>query len=286
MRDWLHDNRRPLMRAAAVAALAGGYYWYHLEPAPITGRRRFMGLSSSQEGQLAKASFHQIISQYQHAILPSSHPAARHVERVAQRILDALPPDLIPPDTRWRVFVIESPETANAFVLPGGEIFVFTGLLPVAQSEAGLATILGHEIAHQLARHGAEKLAFYQFFSIASRIVQFMLTGDLHGLPFGSLLQNLLLYLPFSRKCETEADYIGVLLMAKACYDPHEAIGLWERMHRHSQGREPPAFLSTHPSSVHRTERMREWMPKAMAEYENAACQDTDRHMRGWLLNR
>lgn len=160
--------------------------------------------------------------------------------------------------------------------LLGGDIFVFTGLLPVAETEDGLATIIGHEIAHKLARHSAEKMSFYQFFTIASKLVQIFVMGSDHGLPFGDLLQQLFLFLPFSRQCETEADYIGLLLMARACYDPQQAVGLWQRMQTKHRDKDPPAFLSTHPSSAKRIEKIREWLPKAQREYEAAGCYQRD----------
>lgn len=117
-RDWIYDRRTTLFRAGMVAAGAGGYYWYHLEPTPITGRRRFMALSPKTEAQLAELSLRQIIQEYQGAILPAGHPVVRFVEKVTRRVLAAIDPSLLSPDTRWRIFVIDAP-TANAFVLPG-----------------------------------------------------------------------------------------------------------------------------------------------------------------------
>lgn len=234
-----------------------------------------MSMSEAQENQLAEMSLHQVLEQYRGSILPRNHPTVRHVERVARRILGTLEPALVNTGTRWRVFVVDAP-TANAFVLPSGDIFVFTGLLPIANSEAGLAAIIGHEVAHKLARHGAEKMSFYHFFSLASTLVQIFITGgtDWGVGPLSSILQNLFLFLPFSRKCEVEADYIGLLLMARACYDPREAVGVWERMQKSGQGREAPAFISTHPSHEHRIEKIQTWLAEAQRVYEDAGCTD------------
>lgn len=234
-----------------------------------------MSMSEAQENRLAEMSLHQVIEQYRGSILPRGHPAVRHVERVTRRIIDALDPSLVAAGTRWRVFVIDAP-TANAFVLPSGDIFVFTGLLPVASSEAGLAAIIGHEVAHKVARHGAEKMSFYHFFSLASTLVQIFITGgtDWGVGPLSGILQNLFLFLPFSRKCEVEADYIGLLLMARACYDPREAIGVWERMQEGSQGRGVPAFISTHPSHGHRIEKIQAWVAEAQRAYKDAGCSE------------
>lgn len=269
-RDWLYSQRKTISRAALVTVGAGGYYWYHLEDTPITGRRRFMAMSEAQEKVISELSFRQVIQEFHGAILPPTHPAVRYVERVASKIIASISPRLIAPETQWRIFVVDSP-VANAFVLPGGEIFVFTGILPVAANEDGLAAIIGHEVAHKLARHGAEKMSVYQFFTVAFNILQIFIVGDL-GSPLRDLLQELFLFLPFSRKCEKEADYIGILLMAKACYDPEQAIGLWERMSRAAKGPQPPAIMSTHPSNQARIDNIRKWLPQALKEYENAGC--------------
>lgn len=147
--------------------------------------------------------------------------------------------------------------TANAFVLPGGKVFVHSGLLDVCGSEDSLAAVLGHEIAHQTASHVAERLSGVWIGNITAGSL-FFLAGALPGLALFSLwnfaggmyLQNLLYYLPMGRKQETEADYVGLMMMSEACYDPHKAVTFWQRMHAIQQkgGTEVPEMLSTHPS--------------------------------------
>lgn len=284
---WLHRHRKSLIRVGAFGGAAGSFYIYHLEEAPITRRRRFMNMSPKQETYLADASFEQIMQEYKHALLPPNHSLVRYVEKVAEKIVAAVEDRF--PDQRnaqWQVFIINAP-TANAFVLPGGQIFVFRGLLSVAENEAGLATILCHEIAHKLARHSAEKMSYYQFFNLAALIGRFVLTGEIGTSPIEGIMRDLLLFLPFSRKCETEADYIGLLLMAKACYDPRESVNLWRRMQEYAdrqseQGArsgvvQPPTFLSTHPSNTKRIEKLQEWMPEAVRVYEESGCLDMRR---------
>lgn len=148
-------------------------------------------------------------------------------------------------------------ETANAFVLPGGKVFVHSGILNVARNEAAVAAVLGHEIAHNAASHAAERLsaAWVGNLTIGSL---FFLAGALPGLALfgawtfvgGFFLQDLLFYLPMDRKQESEADCIGLMMMAEACYDPREAVGFWQRMERIQKmgGQEVPEMLSTHPS--------------------------------------
>src|SRR5262249_12287130 len=160
----------------------------------------------------------------------------------------------------------------NAFCLPGGKIVVYTGILPVAETDAGLATVLGHEISHALAHHGAERMAQQRMVQIG----ELAATGSLNdmdpqrrmavlrainaGAQFGILR--------YSRKHESEADHMGLLLMAAAGYDPHEAIKFWERMEKVSAGaRKPPEFMSTHPSHQTRIADLHRWLPEAMKLY-------------------
>lgn len=194
--------------------------------------------------------------------------------------------------SNWRIFVVNAPGIANAFVLPGGQIFVFTGILPVAATDAGIAAILGHEIAHKLARHIAEKVSKYQFFGITLTLLQLIVTGGIGG--SGGMLSDMFQYfvlnLPHSRRCEVEADEIGLYLMAKACYNPEEAIGLWRRMEEHGKKERGlvtadkiPSFLSTHPSHKTRLEKINAWLPRAKAIYDAGGCSEMQRRKRMFL---
>jgi metalloendopeptidase OMA1, mitochondrial len=141
----------------------------------------------------------------------------------------------------------------NAFVIPGGKVFVFSGILPIAKNDDGLAAILGHEIAHNLARHGAERMSSMVMLEPIRWLLIFLdSTGYTMGLGrlLGEVALDLGLSRPASRKQESEADYIGLLMMAKSCYDPAEAVKVWERMEKaqKAQGQEVPQWLSTHPS--------------------------------------
>jgi predicted Zn-dependent protease len=166
---------------------------------------------------------------------------------------------------------------ANAFCLPGGKIVVFTGILPYAKTEAGLATVMGHEMAHAIARHGSQRLLRSSMAQTVMMGASFSI-GDMDpqqrqavmaalgaGAQYGVLL-------PFSRDHEAEADEMGLIYMARAHYDPRESISFWERMSE-SGGRTPPEFMSTHPAHETRIERLRAAMPKAIAEYERAKSQ-------------
>lgn len=195
------------------------------------------------------------------------------VERVAARIIEAAKVSRYAETAKqfdWQVSVIKDDKTQNAFALPGGKIAVYTGIFPVAQNEAGLAAILGHEVTHALARHGSERMS--QGLLAQGAVTAASLGAASQGISpaiaelAGGALAQYGFILPYSRKHESEADYIGLLLAADAGYDPHEALHVWERMEQMSQG-QPPQFLSTHPSHGTRITQIEQWMPEAMSHY-------------------
>ncbi len=173
---------------------------------------------------------------------------------------------------QWDFKVIEE-QQANAFCLPGGKVAVYTGILPITKDEAGLAVVLGHEVSHAIARHGAERVS-------QNLLVEVGLAGTMAALSKGDpkTVQNvgaLLgagasvgLLLPWGRAQESEADHLGLIYMAKAGYDPHVARDLWLRMAEASKGSgRPPEFLSTHPAEATRVKQIEGWIPEAMQYY-------------------
>lgn len=236
---------------------------------PETGRVSHVGMSPQQEAALGLQSYQQVLGQSQTV---SSGPDYEMVKRVASRLAAVTGPAA--KDFQWEVSLVQSDEV-NAFCLPGGKIVVYTGILPVAQNEAALATVMGHEMAHAVSRHGSQRV-FQQ------NITQTAMTGlagslsDMDyekqravlgalgaGAKFGVLM-------PFSRKHESEADEIGLMYMARAGYDPQESIRFWKRMEQLGGGGNQPEFLSTHPANGTRIKQLEEWMPKALEEYRNA----------------
>lgn len=235
---------------------------------PVTGRSARVALSSEQEELLGLQSFREVLSQ---SDVVHSGPEHDLVVKVAKRLARAASADAR--DFKWEVSVVRSPQ-ANAFCLPGGKIVVFTGILPYAKNEAGLATVMGHEMAHAIARHGSQRLLRTSMAQTFLMGASFSL-GDLDpgqrqaimaalgaGAQYGVLL-------PFGREHESEADNMGLLYMARAGYDPRESLSFWERMSE-AGGRSPPEFMSTHPSHGTRIENLRAAMPKAIAEFESA----------------
>ncbi|CAO3697713.1 unnamed protein product [Rhizopus stolonifer] len=257
-------SKRLWLFTATGVAIYGGYYVTHLEKVPISGRIQFMNITPKQEEAMAIMSYNDVMNEFGRRILPPDHPYTLFVKRVAKRLVQVSGME----NMKWEFYVIDSPER-NAFVLPGGKVFVFTGILPVVQNEDGMAAVLGHEIAHQLARHSAEKVSFTKI------ILVLVMTLQIFGIDtaflFNQFTMNYMMMSPFSRKCETEADVIGLQLMSQACFDPRESIEVWKRMSA-SDKNGIPQFLSTHPSHENRILRLQKELPMAIQKREDSDC--------------
>ncbi|KAK6358439.1 hypothetical protein TWF730_007772 [Orbilia blumenaviensis] len=246
-----------ILEAAGLGALTGGFYVYNLEEVPISGRRRFNMFSEDLMQSLGDDKNQEILQEYQDRILPENDPRCKQVRRVLERLA---PHSGLPLDFNWHATVIESEET-NAFVIPGGKVFVFTGILPVCKDDDGLAAVLGHEIGHNVARHLAEQISRGIFLLAAAWVVELFwgVPGDL-----GHRMLQFAIDMPKSRAQESEADHIGLLIMAKSCYDPKAAVAVWERMEILEKKRPvPPEILSTHPSNRRRQTDLTALLPKA-----------------------
>lgn len=255
---------------------AAVYYFMNQETVPLTGRSQLRTMSPAQEVQLGLQSYQQILADSQ---VMGSGPVVEAVNEIGITLARNAEQMMVnetgePTGFDWTFNVIES-DQANAFALPGGYTAVYTGLIPIAENEDGLAVIMGHEIGHALAHHGAERMAQQNMQRIVGAGVSLGAGGMDVGAQravmgvFGGISQYGYA-LPFSRKHESEADYIGLILVARACYDPREAPKLWERMGA-SGGATPPEFQSTHPSPDTRVNDFRNWMPEAIEIY-NQNC--------------
>ena len=233
--------------------------------APYTGRRQLMLVSESQEVAMGQQAYREILRD---SVSSTDAEALRIVRTVGERIARAADK----PDYRWEFRVINEPETINAFCVPGGKVAVYTGLFPIAQDEAGLALVLGHEVAHALLRHAGERMSQSEILGAGLGIAG--ATGlnpaILQALGLGASVG---LVLPFSRSQESEADHVGLILMAKAGYDPRVALDVWERMARKEKG-SPPAFLSTHPGYETRVQQLHSFMPEALSYYQPASARN------------
>ena len=259
--------RWQIMLLFAVGAAV--YYFANQETVPYTGRKQLRTMDVDAEMQLGLDSYRQILSDNK---VVQSGPVVDAVNTIGAKIARAASDS--DPGFQWAFNVIES-DQVNAFALPGGYTAVYTGIIPVAENEDGLAVIMGHEVAHALAHHGAERMAQQNMQRIVGAGVSLGAGGMDYGAQravmgvFGGISQYGVA-LPFSRKHETEADYIGLILVARACYDPREAPRLWERMAA-AGGASPPEFQSTHPAPETRIADFNAWMPEAIEIY-NQSC--------------
>ena len=228
---------------------------------PHTQRKALILIPSEQEVAIGEQAYREVLSREK---LSDNKKWVLIVDRVGRSIARVSDK----PNLNWEFKLIESPQR-NAFCLPGGKVAVYTGILKVAKNEAGLAAIVGHEIAHAVARHGAERMTQLLLLNMGLNAADVSLNNSEHReviLAAIGVTANVGLLLPYSRKHEKEADNIGTLYMAKAGYDPNEAVALWERFADAEQAN-VPAFLSTHPASRERAEALRTIAQQAMVEY-------------------
>jgi metalloendopeptidase OMA1, mitochondrial len=238
--------------------------------APYTGRSQIILVSEGQEISLGDDSYRHILRD---SVVTRDSEAERIVRKVGERIARVANK----PEYKWEFSIINDPETVNAFAVPGGKVAVYTGIFSVAKDEAGLAVVLGHEVAHALLRHPAERMS-------QELLLQVVGTGLSVALSKNPAVANQVLQaygmgagvgvmLPFGRAQETEADHVGLILMAKAGYDPRVALEVWDRMEKKEAGRQtPPEFLSTHPGYETRVQNLRSFMPEALSYYRPSSA--------------
>jgi predicted Zn-dependent protease len=232
---------------------------------PYTQRSQLILVSEEEERSLGARAFQEVVAESRVVsrtdLVAPVEEVGRRIARVAER-----------PDYRWRFAVLDDPKEANAFALPGGKVGVYTGLFPIAETTNGLAVVLGHEIAHALARHGAERMSQAMAAQAGGALLGALLGGSPSGnavLAAYGLGAEVGVLLPYGRAQESEADHIGLLLMARAGYDPSGALAFWQRMERTGGGK-TPEFLSTHPSHGTRQQQIEGWLPEARRYYEAA----------------
>ena len=261
----------------------GAWQWFgNAEPDPFTGEKARYGATTDQEEQMGLQAFQQVLSEERP--LPASDPNAIAITDIAKRLINVasqveadlaaennMPSPKLAETFEWSVAVLESPQ-ANAFCLPGGKMAVYTGLIPVAQNNDAMAVVMGHEIAHALMRHGSQRMAQQKLVQVGQ-----MAAGVAIGNMDPGQQQMVMsalgvstqygLALPFGRSHETQADEVGLMLAAAACFNPKEAVPLWERMSQLGGGQRPPEFASTHPDPANRIAHLKSLMPKAEKYY-------------------
>ncbi|MDB9760857.1 M48 family metallopeptidase [Pelagibacteraceae bacterium] len=176
-------------------------------------------------------------------------------------------------DFQWDYILVDNDKIKNAWCMPGGKIAVYTGILKITQNENALAAVMGHEIAHAVAKHSVERASQALTVNIGTQVADIFLGGAINrarntvGNASGMDIFQLGIFNPFGRKQETEADYLGLIFSSLAGYDIREAAKLWERMSESNKGKEPPQFMSTHPSSKNRIINLNNWVNEIIVKY-------------------
>jgi predicted Zn-dependent protease len=256
-------KRAPLLLGiAALAAMTS------CKTVPYTGRHNLVLISAGQEQQMGLDAYKDALSK---AKLSTDAAAVERVKRVGQRLAAAANR----PDFQWEFNLLDDPKTVNAWCLPGGKVAVYSGILPVAKDDAGLAVVMGHEIGHALARHGSERMSQGLIAQAGGTLLDVAMsqkpsqTRALYQQAYGGAVQVGAL-LPFSRAQESEADHIGLILMSEAGYDPRAAAEFWGRMAQAGGGGGEglQKYLSTHPSHGDRIKQIEGWLPEAQQHYK------------------
>lgn len=271
----------------AGSAFCIGYYVYHIEETPITRRNRFMMISRQKLVEMINAEKDALLASLcmGKPILSDTHPAYDQIVPVLLRVLHQLQHDWVGDSdllkVQWTLYVLDSPNTANAVCLPSGEIIVHSGLLSVCNNQDELAFILAHEVAHVLMNHGGEAfsnkgLVDFLFLFVVGAL-WFFIPSDLLSLflhKSSRSLADVLFQLPYSRQLEEEADTVGLVLLSSACYEPSDAVEIWSHMPLPTGELEHvPEFLSTHPVHENRLEKLKELLPAAKELWEASDCQ-------------
>jgi predicted Zn-dependent protease len=255
--------------------LTGGYILQDCSTVEVTGRKQLNLIPRSEMMSMSLTQYNDFLKSNK---LSTDKQATAMVKRVGERIANAVEKyfrDKGKADElknyQWEFNLVESPEV-NAWCMPGGKVVVYTGLLPVARNDTGLAVVMGHEIAHAIAHHGNERMSQQLMAQLGGMALaealkqkpqetqQLWMTAYGVGAQYGVLL-------PYSRLQESEADHLGLIFMAMAGYDPHAALAFWERMSAMSKGGKPPEIMSTHPSDRTRIENIKKLLPEVMRDY-------------------
>lgn len=244
----------------------------------LTGKKQLTLLPEAELMTMATSEYQKFLSTNK-VVTSSTNRDAEMVRRVGDRIIKAVQTYYAEKGMsdklagfKWETNLVED-KTVNAWCMPGGKIVVYTGILPITQNEAALAAVMGHEVSHALLQHGNQRMSqglIQQLGGVALAVAVSNKPAETQNLFMNAygVGTTVGVMLPFSRNHELEADKYGLIWTAMAGYNPQEAIGLWERMEKASNGQKPPEFLSTHPSEGRRIEKLKELMPEAMTYYK------------------
>ena len=245
--------------------------------APITDRKQFKILPESKLNAQAAQIYEKVKEKEK---MSNDVKTLNLIKKIGNKIENSISEyfykeDLKDPTSnfQWEYILIENKKVKNAWCMPGGKIAVYTGILEVTKNTNGLAAVMGHEIAHAVAKHSVERASRGVLLKTGTSLINIATGGKLSeinratGMDTVGLLSSIGIMNPFNRKQETEADYLGMIFASLSGYDIRETVKVWERMREANKGKEPPEFMSTHPSSSNRIDNINEWINEIIIEY-------------------
>ena len=268
-------NRRKFL--TSVCGGCCGFFLTSCTTAPITDRRQFKIIPEAKLNAQAAQIYEKIKEKEK---MSDDTNTLNNIKEIGKRMENSIgeyfyQSNLDDPTINfdWEYILIENKKVRNAWCMPGGKIAVYTGILDVTKNVNGLAAIMGHEIAHAVAKHSVERASRGTLLNISTQIIDIASGGKLSqvnrttGMNTVGLLSQLGIMNPFSRKQESEADFLGMIFSSLSGYDIRETIKIWERMKEFNKGKEPPQFMSTHPSSDTRIKQLNDWMNEVILDY-------------------
>lgn len=254
--------------------MAASLLWSNCASVPITGRKQLIIMPDSEMMSMSYAQYDQFLKENKRSTdVKNSDMVKRVGERIAKAVETYMQQNQMASKLEgyaWDFNLIQD-DTPNAWCMPGGKVVFYTGILPYTQTEDGLAVVMGHEIAHAIARHGNERMSQQMLTQLGGMALSVALadkpemTQSIFNTAYGVGTQVAVM-LPYSRSHETEADQLGLIFMAMAGYNPQEAVAFWQRMAQNG-GQKPPQMLSTHPSDETRIANLKTFMPEALKYY-------------------
>ncbi len=267
-------NRRKFLSYASCSCCS--FLLNSCSTAPITERRQFKIIPESKLNAQAAQVYEQI--KKKEKLVTDSN--LKEIKNIGKKMEDSISEyfyqaKLDDPTVNfdWEYILIDNKKIRNAWCMPGGKIAVYTGMLEVTKNTDGLAAIMGHEVAHAVAKHSVERASRGAVLNVSTQVIDILSGGKLStvnrttGMNTVGLLSQLGIMNPFNRKQESEADYLGMIFSSLSGYDIRETVKIWERMKEFNKGKAPPEFMSTHPSADNRIKKINEWTNKIILEY-------------------
>ncbi|RNA04108.1 metalloendopeptidase mitochondrial, partial [Brachionus plicatilis] len=267
-----------ILGISGLGAGCYGYYTSHLEIAPITHRKRFILFNSDHLKEIEEFEKKNILESCKDKVLAPDHKYTKHALRIANRLFAANMHLKEVKDIKWKLTVIES-DIVNACAFPNGDVFVFTGLMDFVKNDDELAFIIAHEMSHSILQHGAEQMSHSRIIDVISIALSLLIWSlvptDASSILVEKIAENMQDYffsLPYGRILEKEADIVGMILSARACFDVRYSSFFWKRMNEQSKEDQVPEFLSTHPSNVNRAQDLEDFLPQALKIRDECKC--------------